>query len=1356
MGDTGWQRIVRLVTRVLAVRAAAIAMAEGDRLVVVAHEGFPLDSMPRCGSLPGRTLDAGAQVVVRDLAALDPPVPVPAIDGRPLRFYAGVPIRGPDGGLVGTLCAADVVPRILSPDDLALFESLAALVGDQLLLEHERASQARLAAALRASEERFQDFAETASDWFWEMDAELRFSWLSDSVRELFGLDPAWHYGKTRLEIAATPADREIAERIQELMLRREPFRDVEYCRRSPAGDHWLRISGKPFFSADGTFLGYRGTGRDVTELVRQREAARAAEERYRRLVEVAPVGLFVHREGRIVLANGAAAAILGAASPEDLIGCPALQLVAPADRARIAGRARRLLERGGTTPPIEITMTRLDGTPVEVETAGVAIADGDARAIQVVLRDVSERKAAERALREAEARYRALVELSPDPIVMVEDGRFVFANCPAAELFGMRAPAELIGRSLFDFFPEAQHERIRRRHATPLREGESLPPIELEILRPDGTRVEIEAKSSLVLHEGKRRLLGVLRDIGARKAAERALREAEERWRTLVEVAPVGILVYGEGRYRYANRAAAEILGAPDPSGLVGVDPFELITEPYRAAIRERADRVLATGLTAPPVEIEMRRLDGRVVTVETVTAAIHVRGARALQIVMRDVSERKAAERALVEAEERWRSLVELSPEAVLLIRDGRYVFANRRAAELFGAAEPTDLVGRLRDEFFPEPHRSIVAERGERLLRERGRLEPIEVQLRRLDGRVIDVESSGTFVLDGGRPAIQTVLRDITERKAAERALVEAEERWRTLVEVAPIGFLLYRDGCYRYANPAAARILGARSPDELVGLDPFTLILEPYHATIRARAARLLAGGSNDPPLEIEMRRLDGGTAVIATRGAAIRVGGRPAIQVLIEDVSERKRLEAELRRLAYHDALTGLPNRALFFDRLAQAVELAEREGRLGALLLLDLDGFKQVNDGLGHDAGDALLRGVARRLRRVIRRSDTVARLAGDEFALLLYPIRDPATVERVAERIRAVLDLPVRHRGRVLRAKTSVGAALFPTDGTNIDTLFKHADLALYRAKAEGRGGLAMVDDAMRLAFARRIRLGEELREAVEAGTFEVLHEPRVALEDDRPVAVEAVPFWSPVGAEPIFGAALLDLANECGVAAKLALETLGRARDPSLARDRTGLPPLAVAVDVPVGLLTTEGGAARILRHLQDRGLAPQRLVLELDEAAFADRDRGPVLDAAARLREAGVRLILDRFGLGACSLRPLLERRVDGVNFSAEPRDAPGETTETEALAASLIELATRFGMQVTALGVATEEARRTFAALGCHAGQGPLWSGPLAAEALVELLGRAAPGPCACALSGAPWQPRPPLTGRLPDP
>ncbi|MEJ5231199.1 MAG: PAS domain S-box protein [Geminicoccaceae bacterium] len=1224
--------IVRLLAHLLGVPIAAVTMAAGDRLVVAASVGCPFDELPRHGSLPGCTLDRGGPELIEDLLALDPPLPVPVIDGRPLRFYAGLPIRGPEGELVGTLCAADFRPRRIDTEAEALLAGLAGLAGDQLRLARELATHRELARALEEGERRLRDFAETASDWFWEMDAELRFSWMSDSVRTRFGFDPAWHYGKTRMEIAATEADREVALRIQELMLRREPFRDVEYCRRSPTGDHWLRISGKPVFDAAGRFLGYRGTGRDVTELKRAETARRVAEERYRRLVEQSPDGVVIHREGRLLFANAKAIEILGGSRLEDVLGISTLDLCEPAVRPLIAERIRRLAVPGTVLEPFEFRIRRLDGRWIDVETRGVAVVEDGHPAAQVVIHDISERKALEARLREAEARYRTLFKLSPDGI-FVKDAkhRILFANRAAAQLFGLADPADLIGRSSLAF------------------------------LCPEG-----------------------------------------------------------------------------------------------RALVEARSLRLLTAGGSVPPVELRLCGADGEVRVVEAVATRLDEKGEPRILVVQRDITERKKAEAARLEAEARYRTLVELSPDALLVLQDGRYVFANRRALELLGTDDPAAIVGKRPRDLYLEDQVPLIEARIERMLADGGTVPPLEARIRRLDGEIRDIETSGAAILFDGKPAIQVAIRDITERKRAEAARREAEARYRALVELNPDPVILVEDGRFVFASEPAARLFGLADAGELIGRSIFEFLPEELHATVRARHVTALRGGEVLPPLELEIVRPDGARVEIEAKGSLVIRNGRRMLLGVWRDVTERKALEAELRRLAYHDPLTGLPNRALFFDRLVQALQLAAREERLGALLLLDLDGFKQVNDGLGHDAGDALLRGVARRLRRVIRRSDTVARLAGDEFALLLYPIRDPATVERVAERIRAVLAVPVRHRGRTLRAEASVGAALFPTDGTNIDTLFKHADLALYRAKAEGRGGLAMVDDAMRLAFARRIRLGEELREAVEAGRFELRHEPRVALDDGRPLAVEAVPFWSPVGAEPIFGAALLDLANECGVAAKLALETLGRALDACLARDRMGLPPLAVAVDVPIGLLTTEGGVARALRLLEDRGLPPQRLLLELDEAAFGGRDRGPVLDAVARLREAGVRVILDRFGLGACSLKPVLERRVDGINLLAEPSDGREEPGATEALAASVVELATRFGMQVTALGVASEDARRALAALGCHAGQGPLWSGPVAAEALVELLGRSAPGPCACALSGAPCQPRPSLTGRLPDP
>ena len=1358
LDSAGLERLTRLVTRALAVPFAAVCLVDGERLRLVACQGLEPGELPRHGSLPGHTLDRGELTLIPDLAEAPGAPPGPLVAGRPLRFYVGVPLRDPDGEPAGTLCAGDLVPRRLDAEGISLLGAVAELVADQFRLRRELAERARALSALAESERRFKDFAEIASDWFWETDAELRYTWLSDGIRERMGIEPDWHYGKTRLELVASDADRAVVQAIHERMLRREPYRDVEYLRRGPGVEHWLRVSGKPVFDRAGTFLGYRGTGRDVTELKQQEAALRKAEERYRNLLEILPDAVFIKDEAhRILYANRAAAAIFGFADPAALIGRRSIDFLAEEHRSVVEARSCLLFKQGGVCPPVELRLRCVDGGGRIVEAVASRIEERGEPRILVVHRDITERKRAERALEEAESRYRALVELSPDPVVLVEEGRFVFANRPAAELFGGESPASLEGRSIYEFLSEDQREAVRRRHATPLREGEALPPIELDILRADGTRVEIEAKGSLVLDRDHRMLLGVLRDIGARKAAERAIREAEERYRTLVELAPVGILVVRDGRYVFANRAAASILGASDPSLLMGVDPLPLITEPYRALIRERTQRLLVQGGTTQPVEIEMHRLDGRTVAIETMGAVISDRGEPAIQIVIADVSERKAAQRALQEAEARWRSLVELSPEAVLLIRNGRYVFANQRAAELYGAVEPGELVGRAPAEFFGESSRPLVDERARRLLREGGRVPPLELELHRLDGQVIDVETSGSFVLDGGKPTILTVLRDITERKAAERALKEAEERHRTLVEVAPVGILVYRDGCYRYANRAAAGILGAASPDELVGLDPFALILEPYREAIRARSARLLEGGSCEPPLEIEMRRLDGAVVSVATRGVPIREAGRPAIQILIEDVSERKRLESELRRLAYHDALTGLPNRTLFFDRLGQALHRSEREGRSGAFLLLDLDGFKQVNDAFGHDAGDALLRGVARRLLRVMRRSDTVARLAGDEFALLLYPIRDAATVERVADRIRAAFTAPVRHRGRSLQARASIGAAVFPDAGTTVDMLAKHADLALYRAKAEGRGGLAVVDRAMWLAFTERIRLGEELREAIASDAIQLAYEPRCALGSGRPVALEAVPLWSHPGLGPIEAPTLIELASECGLVSRLAPRLLARALDECRARDGAGLPALPLAIDLPAGHLAGEGSAAQILEQLRARDLPPARLAIEVAESGFEDRHAPTLVETLALLREAGVTILLDRFGAGSCSMRPLLDRLVDGVNFLAGPASAEDGTTAAAALAASLAGVAAPLGLQVTALGVASEEQRRSLAALGCGRGQGPLWSQPLSADALATWLRRAAADPaCPCALPDGPVVPRPEATAPPPDP
>jgi len=1341
MDGNALERIVRLATRLFNAPAAAVALLDGDRFLVAARHGCDLEIVPRCGSLPGAALDRGGPSVVPDLAALDPPPPVPLIHGRPLRFYASIPIRGPTGDLAGTLCVGDVVPRRFEEEDVALLEGLAALVSDQLMLEREISEHRELLARLEASERRLQDFAETASDWFWEMDADLRFSWLSESVRTRFGLDPAWHYGKTRLEIAASEADRQVAQRVQELMLRREPFRDFEYCRRSPTGDHWLRISGKPVFDDAGRFLGYRGTGRDVTELLRQRELARAAQERYRRLVDLLPDAVLLLDGQRIVVANHSAARLYGVDAPGRLFGVCPIDFLESEHRPAAEARLRRLLETGEPLPPAEFRLRRSDGTLVDVESSATAIEEDGRRLVLTVLRDITERKAAERARREAEARYRALVELSPDPVVLVENGRFVFANRPAARLFGMEGPEALRGRSIYEFLPNELHAKVRARHATPLQEGESLPPVELEILRPDGLRVEIEAKGSLILEGGRRMLLGVLRDIGERKAAERALREAEERYRTLVELAPVGILLYRDGVYRYANRAAAAILGAEDPEELVGLDPLELVLEPYHELVRTRETRLLAGGAPEPAIEIEMRRLDGRVVSIATRGAVVHGPDGPAIQIVIGDITERKAAERALREAEQRYRTLVELAPIGILVYRDGAYRFANRAAAEILGAPDPASLIGLDPFALIAEPFRAAIRARAERLLTSGGVGPPIEIEMRRLDGETVTVETTSAAIRDRGEPAVQIVMRDVTEQRRAARALEEAEARWRALVELSPEAVLLVREGRYVFANRAAAELYGAADPAELVGRTPADFFLEEFLPLIEERGARLRREGGRVPPLEAKIRRLDGRIVDVETSGAFVLDGGRPTIQTVLRDITERKAIEAELRRLAHHDPLTGLPNRLLFFDRLGQLLALAEREQRRGALLMLDLDGFKAVNDAHGHDAGDALLRGVARRLQRVTRRSDTVARLAGDEFALLLYPIADPAVVERIGERIVRALTTPIRHQGRPLRAGASIGVALFPDDASDAEVLVKIADTALFRAKARGRGGLARLDEPLRLELEQRQSLGAALRAAFARDELVLLWQPRVELASGRATALEALPCWPEAPGGRLLADRLARLAEEAGLALELAERTIRMALDQLGTWEEAGRAPARVGLDLCSSQLAVPDLADRILGQLAARRLPASRLAIEVAEEALPGRQGTAVAATLDRLRGAGVVLLLDRFGRGPTALQPLVEGRFDGVILAEEGLRSARQGGPPAQLLHAVCTLASSLGLEVTALGVASEAERAMLAGLGCRSGQGPLFAEPMPAESLGAWLD-GAPPPCACVAPDAP--------------
>jgi len=303
-------------------------------------------------------------------------------------------------------------------------------------------------------------------------------------------------------------------------------------------------------------------------------------------------------------------------------------------------------------------------------------------------------------------------------------------------------------------------------------------------------------------------------------------------------------------------------------------------------------------------------------------------------------------------------------------------------------------------------------------------------------------------------------------LNERQQMLRQIEESEERYRKLVEMSPDGIALHVDGTYVFVNPAGAWLLGATSPRELIGKSALEVVHPDYQELVRERLRKLEARGEAVPWIEEQYVRLDGKTIDVEVSGSSFIYQGKRAVQVIFRDISERKRVAQRLEQLALYDTLTGLPNRTLFFDRMNQLLVLAKRNTYVLALLYIDFDGFKRINDTLGHDVGDLLLKEAAVRMSACTRKADTVARIGGDEFIGICGKIAAPRDAEVVAKKIISILSRPFYLDGNECAIGASIGISVYPQDGEDVDTLLKKADSAMYRVKERGKGGFAFCTD--------------------------------------------------------------------------------------------------------------------------------------------------------------------------------------------------------------------------------------------------------------------------------------------------
>src|SRR4051812_7824454 len=455
----------------------------------------------------------------------------------------------------------------------------------------------------------------------------------------------------------------------------------------------------------------------------------------------------------------------------------------------------------------------------------------------------------------------------------------------------------------------------------------------------------------------------------------------------------------------------------------------------------------------------------------------------------------------------------------------------------------------------------------------------------------------------------------------------------------------------------------------------------------------------------------------GSAPLAVLAVQTNLWLLPLLALPLVAVQRAARHARLSEHLAVHDALTGLSNRALLADRLRHALAVRARRGGRLAILLLDLDRFKVVNDSLGHSAGDELLRQVAARLTAVVRDEDTVARLGGDEFVVVLESISDPGEAAEVAARIQAALREPMAIEGRDIVVSASVGI-VEPKGDEAPETLLRHADLAMYRAKSRGRARHEEFVDALAVTAAERLATETELRRALQEDELRLAYQVIVDLETTRPVAVEALVRWRHPYRGTLGPGAFLPVARESGLLVPLTTWVLEEALRQIQQWNREGadLGSLRVHVNVPAGQLTEATFADRVLELLNRAAVRPAQLCLEVTEDALV-QVAGPGLDMLQRLRDRGVTIALDDFGTGYSSLSQLRHVPVDTLKIDGSfVRGLPRDT----GIVKTIVDLASGLGLGATAEGIETDDQVRTLRDVGCERGQGYRFARPVSPQ------------------------------------
>ncbi len=810
----------------------------------------------------------------------------------------------------------------------------------------------------------------------------------------------------------------------------------------------------------------------------------------------------------------------------------------------------------------------------------------------------------------------------------------------------------------------------------------------------PTGESRRIRLRIRTVGEHGKAAgLLGVAAVVSGEQATLTAL---ADRYRALVELSPDAICVHEDGVLTYANRAALDVFAARTLDELIGRPFTDFVAAESLRAIMDPLAALTEPGSATTPVEALMSRLDGSKFTVETVSVRTGEAHRPMFEVIMRDITAKKAAADAL-----RFQAALVAHVSDALIATTGEGVVTSwNPAAESVYGWSVAEAVGRRASELVGAPLDPVT------VLRAGGVVEAVH---RHRDGAPLAVRVSAAEMNDG----YVLVCADETARR-------RAEQHYRTVVTALDEGVLVMGPtGMIESANPAACRIFGM-APADLIGIPCHTLVLfnEDGHwippdelPSVQTRRTGVTHNG-----LVVRLRRPDGRDVWVSLTSRLLNPEDPTALSVVTSftDITESRAISARLAHDATHDPLTRLANRTLVLDRL-------ERR-RAATVLFLDLDKFKVINDSLGHSVGDQVLRIVGERLRRCAGRDDLVGRLGGDEFVVVTSEVTEQGEVRALAEHLRAALSEPIGVLGRQLHLDASIGVVLVgAADPRTAEDLLRDADVAMYQAKTLGRGRFHFFDVSLRERMQRRLRMEQDLRDAVQNGQLWPAYQPVVDLKTGEMVAVEALMRWS----HPLHGAIspseFIPLAEESeliNVIGKHMLRTT--TRELAHRRATQGID-LSLKVNLSVRQLEDPHLVPAVRDALATTGLPPGALCLEVTESALM-RDEEAAAQVLTALRGLGVLLAIDDFGTGYSSLAQLRRLTLDTLKIDRSFITGIAESRDAEAIVTSIIAMAHAVELTVVAEGVETEEELELLRKLGCDQAQGYHLGRPVAAADL----------------------------------